>query len=133
MYGYVWRPLILCYRINVGYRKKSHNMRISCQIKTQSVNMKQTEINMVELENKDTKINNVTSELTKVAHIAIGRNVSNFNGKTNGSPMIENIQHTDEALPSVSSNTAENEEGIGSKPAKEQQENSQIENDHQAP
>ena len=101
MYGYVWRPLILCYRINVGYRKKSHNMRISCQIKTQSVNMKQTEINMVELENKDTKINNVTSELTKVAHIAIGRNVSNFNGKTNGSPMIENIQHTDDRITMV--------------------------------
>ena len=108
-------------------------MGISCQIKTQSVNMEQTEINMIELENKDTKINNVTSELTKVAHIAIGRNVSNFSGKTNGSPMIENIQHTDEALPSVSSNTAENEEGIGSKAAKEQQANSQIENDHQAP
>ena len=45
--------------------------------------------------------------------------------------MIENIQHTHEPLPSIPPNTAENEE-VGSKTAKEQQENSQIENNHQA-
>ena len=47
--------------------------------------------------------------------------------------MIENSQPTHEALPSISSNTTENEEEIGSKTAKEQKENSQIENDRQAP
>ena len=44
--------------------------------------------------------------------------------------MTENIQDTYEVLPSMSSNT---EEEVGSKTAKEQQGNSQIENDHQAP
>ena len=47
--------------------------------------------------------------------------------------MIENIQHIHEIVPSISSNTVENEEEIGSKTAKEQKENSQVENDHQAP
>ena len=47
--------------------------------------------------------------------------------------MIENIQHTHETVPSISSKTAENEEEVGSKTAKEQKENSQVENDHQAP
>ena len=46
--------------------------------------------------------------------------------------MIESIQHTHEALPLLSSNTAENEE-VGSKTAMEQKENSQFENYHQAP
>lgn len=51
--------------------------------------------------------------------------------------MIENSQLTPKALPSISpsisSNTAKNEEEIGSKTAKERQGNSQIENDRQAP
>ena len=47
--------------------------------------------------------------------------------------MIENIQHTHEIVPSISSKTAENEEEVVSKTVKEQKENSQVENDHQAP
>lgn len=47
--------------------------------------------------------------------------------------MIESIQHTHQALPLLSSNTAENEEEVGSKTAMEQKENSQFENYHQAP
>ena len=47
--------------------------------------------------------------------------------------MIENIQDAHEALPSISSNTAGNEEEVGSNTAKEQQGNSQSGNDHQAP
>ena len=46
--------------------------------------------------------------------------------------MIENIQHN-EIVPSISSKTAENEEEVVSKTVKEQKENSQVENDHQAP
>ena len=48
--------------------------------------------------------------------------------------MIENIQHTHEIsyhTPSISSKTAENEEDVVSKTAKELKENSQVENDHQ--
>ena len=71
------------------------------------------ERNRAELDNKVTEINNLTAELTKVA--AIPTNVSNLNCKSNSSPMIEN------------------EEEVGSKTAKEQKENSQVENDHQAP
>ena len=47
--------------------------------------------------------------------------------------MIENIQDTHEALPSISSNTAGNEEEVGSKTTKEPQGNSQSGNDHQPP
>ena len=47
--------------------------------------------------------------------------------------MIENSQPTHEALPPISSNNAENEEEVGSKTAKKQQESSQIENDCQTP
>ena len=89
------------------------------------------ETNRAELENKVTEINNLTAELTKVA--AIPTNVSNLNSKSSSSPMIENIQHTHEIVPSISSKTAENEEEVGSKTAKEQKENSQVENDHQTP
>ena len=89
------------------------------------------ETNKAELENKVTEINNLTTELTKVA--AIPTNVSNLNCKSNSLPVIENIQHTPEIVPSMSSETAENEEEVVSKTAKEQKENSQVENDHQAP
>ena len=89
------------------------------------------ETNKAELENKVTEINNLTTELTKVA--AIPTNVSNLNCKSNSLPVIENIQHTPEIVPSISSETAENEEEVVSKTAKEQKENSQVENDHQAP
>ena len=90
------------------------------------------ETNRAELENKVTEINNLTAaELTKVA--AIPTNVSNLNSKSSSSPMIENIQHTHEIVPSISSKTAENEEEVGSKTAKEQNKNSQVENDHQTP
>ena len=89
------------------------------------------ETNKAELENKVTEINNLTAELTKVA--AIPTNVSNLNCKSNSSPVIENIQHTHEIVPSISSKTVENEEEVVSKIAKEQKENSQVENDHQAP
>ena len=60
-------------------------------------------------------------------------NVSSLNSKSNCSPLIENSQHTHEIVPSISSKTAENEEEVGSKTAKEQKENSQVENDHQVP
>ena len=43
------------------------------------------------------------------------------------------MQHTHEIVPSISSKTAENEEEVGSNTAKEQKENSQVENDHQTP
>ena len=90
------------------------------------------EANRAELESKVTEINNLTAEQTKVA--AIPTNVSNLNSKSNSSPMIENIQHTHEIVSSISSKTAENEdEEVGSKTAKEQKENSQVENDHQVP
>ena len=89
------------------------------------------ETNKAELENKVTEINNLTTELTKVA--AIPTNVSNLNCKSNSLPVIENIQHTPEIVPSISSETAENEEEVVSKTAKEQKETSQVENDHQAP
>ena len=47
--------------------------------------------------------------------------------------MVESIQHTHKVLPSISSDTAENEVEVGSKNAKEQKENSQTEKDRQAP
>ena len=89
------------------------------------------ETNTAELENKVTEINNVTANLTKVADIAVPTNVSNLSSKNDSPPTIENIQYTQE--PSIPSNTAENEEEVDSKTAKEQQENSQIENNRQAP
>ena len=89
------------------------------------------EINTAELENKVTEINNVTANLTKVADIAVPTNVSNLSSKNDSPPTIENIQYTQE--PYIPSNTAENEEEVDSKTAKEQQENSQIENNRQAP
>ena len=90
------------------------------------------ETNKAELENKVTEINNLTAELTKVP--AIPTNVSNLNCKSISSPVVENIQHTHEIVPSISSKTAENEEEVVSKTAKEQKEISQVENDHhQAP
>ena len=91
------------------------------------------EANTAELENKVTEINNVTANLTKVADIAVPTNVSNLSSKNNSPSTIENIQHTHEPLPSIPSNTAENEEEVGSRTAKEQQENSQTENNRQAP
>ena len=91
------------------------------------------EANTAELENKVSEINNVTANLTKVADIAVPTNVSNLSSKNNSPSTIENIQHTHEPLPSIPSNTAENEEEVGSNTAKEQQENSQIENNRQVP
>ena len=94
------------------------------------------EKNTAELENKVTEVNNATAnataELAKVAHIAIPMNVSNLNSKNNSSPMIANIKDAHEALPSISSSTAGSQEEVGSKTAKEQQEKSQIKNEHQA-
>lgn len=55
--------------------------------------------------------------------LLIATNVNNLNRKNNSSPMIENIQYTHEALPSISLNISENE----------QKGNSQIENDRQPP
>ena len=46
--------------------------------------------------------------------------------------MLEALPSTHEALPLTSSNTAENEEEVGSKSAKEQKGKSWIENDRQA-
>ena len=91
------------------------------------------ETNTAELGNKVTEINNVTANLTKVADTVVPTNVSNLSNKNNTSPKIENIQHTHETLQSIPSNIAENKEEVGSKTANEQQENSQIENDSQAP
>ena len=47
--------------------------------------------------------------------MAIPTNGSNFNSKNNSSPMIKNNQHTHEALPSISSNAAWNEDEVGSR------------------
>ena len=55
--------------------------------------------------------------------LLIATNVNNLNRKNNSSPMIENIQYTHKALPSISLNISENE----------QKGNSQIENDRQPP
>ena len=60
------------------------------------------ETNTAELKNKVTETNNVTAELTKVTRIEIPTNILNLNSK-NSSLMIENIQHTHEALTSISS------------------------------
>lgn len=76
------------------------------------------------MESKVTETNNFTENLTEVAVIAIPANVSNLSSKSNTSLTIENIQHTRKALLSIPSNTAENKEEVGSKTAKEQQENS---------
>ena len=42
--------------------------------------------------------------------LLIATNVNNLNRKNNSSPMIENIQYTHEALPSISLNISENEQ-----------------------
>ena len=76
------------------------------------------------MESKVTETNNFTENLTEVAVIAFPANVSNLSSKSNTSLTIENIQHTRKALLSIPSNTAENKEEVGSKTAKEQQENS---------
>ena len=115
-------------------RKNQHTLPSSSKHEDQLPDQKaiaKHETNKAELENKVTEINNLCAELTKVA--AIPTNVSNLNSKSNSSPVIENIQHTHELVPSISSKTAENEEEVGSKTAEEKKENSQVENDHQAP
>ena len=120
--------------ITIILQKNQHTLPNSSKHEDQLPDQKaiaKHEINRAELESKATEINNLTMELTKVA--AIPTNVSNLISKSNSSPMIENIQHTHEIVPSVSSKTAENKEEVGSKTAKVQKENSQVENDHQAP
>ena len=116
-------------------QKSQHTLPSSSKHEDQLPDQKalaKNETNKAELENKVSEINNLTAELTKVA--AIPTNVTNLNCKSIISPVIENIQHTHEIVPSiVSSKTAENEEEVVSKTAKEQKENSQVENDHQAP
>ena len=108
--------------ISTKFKKKS-----ACSSQTsksyQNTNAKQ-ETNEAELENKVTETNNFTENLTEVAVIAIPANVSNLSSKSNTLLTIENFQHTHEALLSIPSNTAENKEEVGSKTAKEQQENS---------
>ena len=107
------------------------NVRNSYQkvIKKQLLNRKQIQLNQ-----KTRSLKQITSpHPTKVADIAVPTNISNLSSKNNSPPTIENIQHTHKPLPSIPSNTAENEEEVGSKTAKEQQENSQIENNRQAP
>ena len=68
------------------------------------------------------EINNLTEKLNKITHTAIPANVINLNSESNSSSVIQNIQDTHELFPSVSSNTSEKEEemGSGSKTAKEQ-------------
>ena len=68
------------------------------------------------------EINNLTEKLNKITHTAIPTNVINLNSESNSSSVIQNIQDTHESFPSVSSNTSEKEEemGSGSKTAKEQ-------------
>ena len=56
------------------------------------------ETNRAELENKVIEINSRTAELTKGTHIAITKNVVNLNSESSSSPMIENIQQTQEAI-----------------------------------
>ena len=120
--------------ITIILQKNQHTLPNSSKYEDQLPDQKaiaKHKINRAELENKATEINNLTAELTKVA--AIPTNVSNLISKSKSLPMIENIQHTHEIVPSVSSKTVENKEEVGSKTAKVQKENSQVENDHQAP
>ena len=122
--------------ISTIFQKNQHTLYNSSKHKEQlpesyQKTIAKQEINTAELENKVTEINNVTANLTKVADIAVPTNVSNLSSKNDSPPTIENIQYTQE--PYIPSNTAENEEEVDSKTAKEQQENSQIENNRQAP
>lgn len=106
-------------------KNNKHTLPNSSKHKDQLPDQKEIrkyETNTAELENMVIEINNLTEKLNKITHTAIPTNVINLNSESNSSSVIQNIQDTHELFPSVSSNTSEKEEemGSGSKTAKEQ-------------